>query len=67
MVSGLKDETPFVYDMNFIDRQILNTNVKPETETWQSRSGKDYFWDKNVASFQMALLSLYLSQKRNDV
>ena len=20
MVSGLKDETPFVYDMNFIDR-----------------------------------------------
>ena len=67
MVSGLKDETPFVYDMNFIDRQILNTNVKPETETWQSRSGKDHFWDKNVASFQMALLSLYLSQKRNDV
>ena len=53
--------------MNFIYRSILYTNVKPYNETWQSRRGKVYFWDKNVAFFQMTLLSLYLSQRWNDV
>ena len=58
---------PFVYHMSFIYLQIEYTTVKPGNETWQSRRGKVYFWDKNVAFFQMALLSLYLSQKWNDV